>query len=257
MTTIFKFNDSSFTHATRIKPPVRDGVVQIGLMGNMVGKSLFGDTKSEAVGTITQIAALISRLGINKYIQTNLKATSDLTFITIAKCYLPEAGNNNLLIGDNLNINSAGQAFNSTGILLTPAGVIGVVGVKNKSTGANTNYNASGTLGIPSGKENAAWKCLALRIGIDGISGGTNSVSLKNLTDNVEVVRTKMDTTLYERQSDMTKTIQVGAMVDPSTQNNDFDHFGYAICDRALTDGELYTLYAQLQGIGESNSVIF
>ena len=59
MTTIFKFNDSSFTSATRIKPTVRDGVVQIGLMGNVVGKSLFGDAKSEAVGTITQIAALI------------------------------------------------------------------------------------------------------------------------------------------------------------------------------------------------------
>ncbi|WP_205415482.1 hypothetical protein, partial [Klebsiella pneumoniae] len=82
---------------------------------------------------------------VNKYVKTPLIATPDFTYISVAKCYLPAVGENNLLIGDNLNINSAGTLINSTGILLTTSGVIGVVGVKNKTTGANTTYNASGT----------------------------------------------------------------------------------------------------------------
>lgn len=251
-----KMPDSNFTHVCRIVPAVASGLVGFGLMGNNVGVNLYGSTDASAVGTITQAGELASTLGTNKYVQTNLKATSDLTYLVVAKCYLPAAGDNNLLIGDNLNITSGGTLINSTGILITSTQVLGVFGVRNKSTGANTQLNANGVIGLPSGVANAAWKCLSFRIGVDGISGGTNSAILKNHTDNVQVTRSAMDKATFERQTDLTKTINVGSMVDSTMQNNNFDILGYAIYNRALTDAELAAAYAQLKAIAASQSII-
>lgn len=249
--------NSEFKYAIGIEPAVPGGLVGFGFMGNNVGVNLYGEAQFDAVGTIPKVSDRISTLGVNKYVKTPLVATPDFTYISVAKCYLPAAGDNNLLIGDNLNINSAGTLINSSGILLTTSGVIGVVGVKNKTTGANTTYNASGTLGLPSGKANAAWKCLAQRVAVDGIAGGANSVSLKNITDNLEAVRSKIDSTTLARQTDLTKTINAGSMVDSSTQSNDYDHFGFLIYNRALTDTELLSAYNQLKVFGAIESLPF
>ncbi|HCI7550400.1 hypothetical protein D5Y58_08010 [Klebsiella pneumoniae] len=257
MTMIQRMVNSEFKYAIGVEPAVPDGLVGFGFAGNNIGVNLYGDAEFEAVGTIPKVSARISTLGTNKYVKTPLMATPDLTYISVAKCYLPASGDNNLLVGDNLNINSAGTLINSTGILLTTSGVIGVVGVKNLTTSANTNYNASGTLGMPSGKANAAWKCVTQRVAVAGISGGTNSVSLKNMTDNIEVVRSKMDTATLARQTDLTKPINIGSMVDSSTQANDFDHFGVLIYNRALTDAELLSAYNQLKVFGAIESLPF
>lgn len=250
-----KMPDSNFTHVCGIIPAVASGLVGFGLMGNNVGVNLYGDTGSDNVGTIPQVGNLVSTLGINKYVQTNLKATSDLTYLVVAKCFIPASGDNNLLIGDNLNAKTDGTVINSTGILITSTQVLGVFGVRNKTTGANTQLNANGVIGLPSGVANAAWKCLSFRIGVDGISGGTNSAVLRNHTDNVQVTRSAMDKTTFERQTDLTKTINVGSMVDSTMQNNDFDIMGYAIYNRALSDTELAAVYAQLKSIAASQNI--
>lgn len=255
MTMTINFPDSEFVHAIEVEPAVASGLVGFGLMGNCVGINLFGSTDAEAVGTITKVADLVSTLGVNKYVNTKLKATSDLTYIVLAKCYLPAAGDNNLLIGDNLNAKADGTVINSTGILLTTTQALGVVGVRNKSTNANTTYNANGVIGLPTGSANAAWKCLAMRVGVAGISGRAESVSLENLTNNVKATRSTLDTTTFERQTDLTKTINVGSMVDSTTQNNNFDVFGYAIYNRALTDAELASAYAQLKAIAAGQGI--
>lgn len=258
MTMIQRMVNSEFKYVIGIgQPAVPDGLVGFGFMGNNVGVNLYGEAQFDAVGTIPKVSDRISTLGVNKYVETPLIATPDFTYISVAKCYLPAAGDNNLLIGDNLNMNGAGALINSTGILLTTSGAIGVVGVKNISTGANTTYNASGTIGLPSGKANAAWKCLAQRVAVGGIGGGVNSVSLKNVTDNLEVVRSKIDSATLTRQTDLTKTINIGSMVDSSTQGNDFDHFGFLIYNRALTDAELLSAYNQLKVFGAKESLPF
>ncbi|MCK3340691.1 hypothetical protein MZH30_12645 [Escherichia coli] len=257
MTMIQRMVNSEFKYAIGVEPAVPDGLVGFGFAGNNIGVNLYGETQFDAVGTIPKVSDRISTLGTNKYVKTPLMATPDFTYISVAKCYLPASGDNNLLVGDNLNINSAGTLINSTGILLTTSGVIGVVGVKNKTTGENTTYNASGTLGMPSGKANAAWKCVSQRVGVAGISGGTNSVSLKNMTDGIEAVRSKMDTTTLARQTDLTRPINIGSMVDSSTQNNDFEHFGVLIYNRALTDAELLSAYNQLKVFGAIESLPF
>ena len=255
MTMIQRMVNSEFKYAIGVEPAVPDGLVGFGLMGNNVGVNLYGSTDASAVGTITQTGELVSTLGTNKYVQTNLKATSDLTYLVVAKCYLPASGDNNLLIGDNLNAKADGTVINSTGILLTTSQALGVVGVRNKSTNANTTYNANGVIGLPTGVANAAWKCLSLRVGVAGISGRTESVSLDNLTNNVKATRSTLDTTTFERQTDLTKTINVGSMVDSTTQNNNFDVLGYAIYNRALSDTELSAAYAQLKAVAASQSI--
>lgn len=250
-----KMPDSNFTRVCGIIPAVADGLVGFGLMGNNVGVNLYGSTDASEVGTITQTGELVSTLGTNKYVRTNLKATSDLTYLVVAKCYLPASGDNNLLIGDNLNAKADGTVINSTGILLTTTQALGVVGVRNKSTNANTTYNANGVIGLPTGVANAAWKCLAMRVGVAGISGRAESVSLENLTNNVKATRSTLDATTFERQTDLTKTINVGSMVDSTTQNNNFDVLGYAIYNRALSDTELSAAYAQLKAVAASQSI--
>lgn len=255
MTMTVQFPDSEFVYATNINPAVAAGLIGYGLMGYNVGVNLYGDTDAAPVGTIPQVAPLVSTLGVNKYVQTNLKAPSDLTYLVAAKCYLPASGDNNLLIGDNLNAKTDGTVINSTGILLTTTQAIGVVGVRNKSTNANTTYNAYGAIGLPTGSANAAWKCLALRVGVAGISGRAESVSLENLTNNVKATRSTLDTATFERQTDLTKTINVGSMVDSTTQNNNFDILGYAIYNRALTDAELAAAYAQLKSIAAGQGI--
>jgi hypothetical protein len=107
---------------------------------------------------------------------------------------------------------------------------------------------------LPTGVANAAWKCLSLRVGVAGISGRAESVSLENLTNNVKA-RSTLDTTTFERQTDLTKTINVGSMVDSTTQNNNFDVLGYAIYNRALSDTELSAAYAQLKAVAASQSI--
>lgn len=250
-----KMPDSNFTHVCGIIPAVADGLVGFGLMGNNVGVNLYGSTDASEVGTITQTGELVSTLGTNKYVQTNLKATSDLTYLVVAKCYLPASGDNNLLIGDNLNAKTDGTVINSTGILLTTTQAIGVVGVRNKSTNANTTYNANGVIGLPTGVANAAWKAPSLRVGVAGISGRAESVNLDNLTNSLKVTRSTLDTTTFDRQTDLTKTINVGSMVDSTTQNNNFDVLGYAIYNRALSDTELSAAYAQLKAVAASQSI--
>lgn len=257
MTMIQRMVDSEFKYAIGIKPAIPDGLVGFGFMGNNVGVNMYGEAQFDAVGTIPKVSDRISTLGVNKYVKTPLIATPDFTYISVAKCYLPAAGDNNLLIGDNLNAKTDGTVINSTGILLTTTQAIGVVGVRNKSTGANTNYNASGALGLPSGKANAAWKCLSLRVGVAGISGRAESVSLDNLTDSVKVIRSTLDTATFARQTDLTKTINAGSMEDSSTQSNDYDHFGFLIYNRALTDAELLSAYNQLKVFGAKESLPF
>jgi hypothetical protein len=250
-----KMPDSTFTHVCGIIPAVAEGLVGVGLCGNNVGVNLFGDTEASAGGTITRVSDLVSLLGVNKYVETNIKVTPDLTFIAVGKYYLPASGDNNLVIGDNLNAKADGTVINSVGILLTTTQAIGVVGVRNKTTGANTTYNASGVLGLPTGSANAAWKCVALRVGVEGISGRTESVSLENITDNVKAVRSTLDTATFERQTDLTKTIKFGSMTDSTTQNNDFQELGYLIYDRALNDTELAAAYAQLKAIAATQGI--
>ena len=46
-------------------------------------------------------------------------------------------------------------------------------------------------------------------------------------------------------------------MVDSSTQSNDYDHFGFLIYNRALTDAELLSAYNQLKVFGAKESLPF
>ncbi|MEJ0806029.1 hypothetical protein WDU69_16180, partial [Klebsiella pneumoniae] len=69
--------------------------------------------------------------------------------------------------------------------------------------------------------------------------------------------RSKIDSTTLARQTDLTKTINAGSMVDSSTQSNDYDHFGFLIYNRALTDTELLSAYNQLKVFGAIESLPF
>ena len=98
MTMIQRMVNSEFKYAIGIEPAVPGGLVGFGFMGNNVGVNMYGDAQFDAVGTIPKVSDRISTLGVNKYVKTPLIATPDFTYISVAKCYLPAAGDNNLLI---------------------------------------------------------------------------------------------------------------------------------------------------------------
>lgn len=254
--------DAIFKSGIGVDVPVTNGLVSLGLGGNLFGVNLVeGGPAPTIVGTPTKIDDYTTLLGPNGYLDLNVKETESFTYFAIAKLWVPGSGGNSQLIGTFQSFAADGvTAVGGSGIVLEAKGYRDLIcstydGTATGNTYVN-NQIISNASDLPTTEATASWRCMVGCYDLTGAYESGATPRMKRIWDKTsgKSSGSAVAKGVY-RDLRSNETIRWGRTNSRVAQTKNFAHMGYAFYNRQLTKTEIDSMYARFKAIAQIQGI--
>lgn len=248
--------DAIFKSGIGVDVPVTDGLVSLGLGGNLFGINLVeGGPAPTIVGSPTKIDDYTTLLGPNGYLDLNVKESESFTYFVITKLWIPGTGDNNQLIGTFQSLAADGiTAVGGSGLVLEANGKRDLIcSTYDGTTAGNTYVNnqiISDKADLPTTEDTASWRCMIGSYDLTGVYENAATPRMKRVWD--KTANKSSASAVAEgvyRDLRANETIRWGRTNSRVSQIRNFAHMGYAFYNRQLTKAEIDSMYARFKAI--------
>lgn len=235
--------------------PVTDGLLSLGLAGNLFGVNLVdGGVAPTIVGNPTKLDDYTTLLGPSGYLDLNVKETESFTYFVISKLWNSGSGGNTQLIGTFQSYAADGTtSVVGSGIVFEAPGYRDVIcSTYDGASGASSPNNQiiTDVSDLPTTEATASWRCLVGCYDKTGVYASGATVRMKRIFDKT-ANKGSGSQVASDVQRDMrgNETIRWGTTNSRISQSKSIAHMGYAFYNRQLTQTEIDAMYARFKEI--------